>query len=464
MKTLRTLQQEAKMRKEALRRRALMQHQLNKDDNDSDSGNYEDHSDNRYENNYDNENDIMEPEPVKPSSRHFFEEGEDQEGEGEALHEEREAEEEEREAFSNSEEENDNYTDEAMCQDMEEKVDQKNSTDSLKDAIHDSDDLLSNMDMPSLPLTPDLAPLSPSFAQTNSNSMNVVVAASAVAAASQASAQYTLLPAKPRNYSCCSAGSEQSPLLSSNSSLSSGWLDSDSLEWGQLQPCTSPSTNATTPNQYSSDQLPYASKSVPVPVQDINNSAATTRNAILSITRPGDGATTEQEYVDESSTSTSSSSSSDEEDCVQGWAAAAQSENGTWKNTLGGQQTPVEGEDGTTILWERSKEEVMTATLDLTLIHPHEHDELHHNHHHQVVGEDFEDHSENSSDCSDSTSSQESSDTAEKELYGPTSAAETAAIAASNSPADAQQDRLSCSKAAASNICVINSLIASLES
>ena len=122
------------------------------------------------------------------------------------------------------------------------------------------------------------------------------------------------------------------------------------------------------------------------------------------------------------------------------------------------------GADGTTILWERSKEEVMTATLDLTLIHPHEHDELHRNHHHQVVGEDFEDHSENSSDCSDSTSSQESSDTAEKELYGPTSAAETAAIAASNSPADAQQDRLSCSKAAASNICVINSLIASLES
>ena len=122
------------------------------------------------------------------------------------------------------------------------------------------------------------------------------------------------------------------------------------------------------------------------------------------------------------------------------------------------------GEDGTTILWERSKEEVMTATLDLTLIHPHDELPNRNSHYHQVVGgeEDFEDHSENSSDCSDSTSSQESSDTlAEKELYGPSSAAETAAMAAAtNSPAaDA-----SCSKAAGSNICVINSLIASLES
>ena len=164
---------------------------------------------------------MTEPEPVKPSSRHFFEEGEeDQEGEGDAQ-------EEEREAFSNSEEENDNsYADEAMCHDMEEKVDQINSTaDSLKDAIHsDCDDLLSNMNMPSLPgITPeDLAPLSPSVAQ---NGPVVVVAASAVAAASQATAAYTLLPAKPRSYGSCSAGSlEQSPLLSSNSSLSSGNL------------------------------------------------------------------------------------------------------------------------------------------------------------------------------------------------------------------------------------------------
>ncbi len=155
---------------------------------------------------------MTEPEPVKPSSRHFFEEGEeDQEGEGDVE------EGEEREAFSNSEEENDNsYADEAMCHDMEEKVDQINSTaDSLKDAIHsDADDLLSNMNMPSLPLTPeDLAPLSPTVAQ------NGVVAAS-----SQATAAYTLLPAKPRSYGSCSAAAslEQSPLLSSNSSLSSG--------------------------------------------------------------------------------------------------------------------------------------------------------------------------------------------------------------------------------------------------
>ena len=424
---------------------------------------------------------------------------------------------------SSDEEELSPYVDEE-CEDMEEKYDQINSTEDCcidhdnteenddNDAVDQDDDytsvdLLSHMHIP-LPLSPtleDLSPLTPTTLVSTTSSMendaSIIIAASAVAASSQASAQYTLLPAKPANYS---SKSHQSPLLSSNSSLSSGWLDRESLDWGEIGSNPAATNTSSTPALTStsplfSAQTTVGETTVPIYTAEAHNLNTFNNSANNSVpaealfksdditTSITDSATntplTGNNISLSSSTTSDSSANSSEEELLDEpdscWAPAAD---------LSDEGADRVVSESATILWDRSKDEV-TATLDLTLIHEHGHEEhhhhVHHQHHHHHIRhqpDQYEDHSENSSDCSaysettDSTDSSategDASEDMHKELYGSSCCQDHGSQQQECNDDDINKPT-SCSDSyisertqgkGNSNICVINSLVTSLES